>query len=198
MDGDSPKKSCLKKFPLIALVAQSQLDDSALFYDWLQLEFYVVFNTENLYILFCGCILILGNEFWLTLMAYGLKFNTTQFSTSSSDAVHRHRMMESLAYRLSVAQAAQDIQLIERLEQEGRQLEANVRGPEVSQLFTSWLKVIRQGVNRLFEDRSMLRACEFRCGSDRWLYAFDPITEEFLYADSEVELEALMGTIYKR
>jgi hypothetical protein len=130
---------------------------------------------------------------WLTAMAH-----TLQFNTSPIDVMHQRSMMESLTSRLKVAQLAQNTQLIEKLEQEQQQLVPNVKAQARLRFLESCLNAMKQGMSQFFWNGSMLRVCEFSCGSDRWLYAFDPITEEFLYADSEVELEEIIGTTYPR
>jgi hypothetical protein len=116
-------------------------------------------------------------------MAHTLKFNSTQ-----PNAIHQHNIMESLAYRLSVARATRNTQLIERLEQERQQLAANTRAQGLRRFVAFCGKAI-SGVTQIFWWGSTLQVREFNCGSDRWWYAFDPSTGEFLYADSEIELQ---------
>ncbi len=118
-------------------------------------------------------------------MAYTLKFSTAQL-----DAIHQRSMMASLAYRLEVARSASNIQLIERLEQEKQQLTVNVKAQAVLRVAESYLKAIKRGVRNVFWGDSVRGVGEFRCGSDRWWYAVDSNTGEFLYADSEIELHA--------
>jgi hypothetical protein len=120
-------------------------------------------------------------------MTHTLKFNTSQI-----DATHQHNMRASLAYRLEVARSARNIQLIETLEQEQQQLTANVKAQAVLRVVESHLKAIKRGVSNAFWGDSARRVSEFRCGSDRWWYAVDPATGEFRYADSEVELHAML------
>jgi hypothetical protein len=120
-------------------------------------------------------------------MTHTLKFNTSQI-----DATHQHNMRASLAYRLEVARSARNIQLIETLEQEQQQLAANVKAQAVLRVVESHLKAIQRGVRNVFWGDSARRVSEFRCGSDLWWYAVDPATGEFRYADSEVELHAMV------
>jgi sensor domain CHASE-containing protein len=118
-------------------------------------------------------------------MTHTLKFNTSQI-----DATHQQSMRASLAYRLEVARSARNIQLIEKLEQEQQQLTANVKAQAILRVIDLHLKAIKRGVRNVFWGDSARRVSEFRCGSDRWWYAVDPTTGEFLYSDSEVELHA--------
>jgi sensor domain CHASE-containing protein len=118
-------------------------------------------------------------------MTHTLKFNTSQI-----DATHQYNMRASLAYRLEVARSARNIQLIETLEQEQQQLTANVKAQAVLRVVESHLKAIQRGVRNVFWGDSVRGVGEFRCGSDRWWYAVDSNTGEFLYADSEIELHA--------
>lgn len=120
-----------------------------------------------------------------------------QIDGSQASAAHQHSMMDSLAYRLNVAQAARNTHLIELLEQEKQQLAAkeNDRGTLIAK--KGWLKAILEGVSQVFLSGSTLQVSEFNSGSDRWWYAFDPQTGEQVYADSEVELRLWIKENYR-
>lgn len=128
---------------------------------------------------------------WLTAMAHTLKFNTSHIDdVIDIDVIHQRSMMESLTSRLKVARSAQNTQLIERLEQEQQQLAPNVSAQARLRFLKFCLNATKTGMSQVLRNSSMLRVQEFSCGSDRWWYAVDPTTGEFLYADSEVELRA--------
>jgi hypothetical protein len=116
-------------------------------------------------------------------MTHALQFNG--FQTSE---IHQHSMMNSLAYRLNVAQSARNTQLIELLELEKQQLTDQAKDREAWSSQGSGLKAIIQGLNQSFFSGSTLQVSEFNSGSEHWWYAFDPQTGEQVYADSEVEL----------
>jgi hypothetical protein len=125
-------------------------------------------------------------------MAHALQIDGTQASEA-----HQHSMMDSLAYRLNVAQAARNTQLIELLEKEKQQLAAKETGQGTLVAREGWLKAILQGVNQVFSSGSTLQVNEFNSGSDHWWYAFDPRTGEQVYADSEVELRLWIKENYR-
>lgn len=132
------------------------------------------------------------DEFWLKTMAQVLQFNSLQIS-----AIHQHNMMDSLAYRLKIARAAKNPQLIELLEQEKRQIAADCTGRKAFNALEAGLEAAKQGLSKIFFGGSTLQVSEFNLGSDHWWYAFDPRTGACVYADSEVELRLWIKTNYR-
>jgi hypothetical protein len=128
---------------------------------------------------------------WLTAMAHTLKFNA-----SHVDVMHQRSMMESLTYRLQVARAARNAQLVEKLEQEKRQLAPNAGIQSCLRFAESCWKASKQGVSQILWNSSTLQVHEFSCGSDRWWYTFDPSTGECIYADSEIEMSVWINNTY--
>ncbi|AFZ29397.1 hypothetical protein Glo7428_0814 [Gloeocapsa sp. PCC 7428] len=108
------------------------------------------------------------------------------YKDSSHVDRHLESMMASLAHRLEVAKATNNIQLARLLEREAQQL--TIVGTS-SQRFklNAWLKNLKQNVAALFAS-STPQVHEFVNGSDRWWYTINPRTGEFVYADSEAEL----------
>lgn len=125
-------------------------------------------------------------------MAHALQINESQAS-----AIHLHSITSSLAYRLKAAQAARNTQLIELLEKEKQQLAAKANAQVTWVAREGWLKAILQGLNQLLFSGSTLQVSEFNSGSDHWWYAFDPLTGEQVYADSEVELRLWIKENYR-
>ncbi len=125
-------------------------------------------------------------------MAQVLQFNPLQTS-----AIHRHSMMDSLAYRLEIARTARNTQLIELLEQEKRQISAHSTSRKALNALEAWLEAAKEGLSTVFFGGSTLQVSEFNSGSDHWWYAFDPRTGACVYADSEVELRLWIKANYR-
>jgi hypothetical protein len=125
-------------------------------------------------------------------MAQGLQFNPLQTS-----AIHQHNMMDSLAYRLEIARAARNTQLIELLEQEKRQISTHSTSRKALNALEAWLEAAKEGLRTVFFGGSTLQVSEFNLGSDHWWYAFDPRTGACVYADSEVELRLWIKANYR-
>lgn len=110
-------------------------------------------------------------------------------TSSEIFAKHQDSMMSSLAHRLEVAKAENNVQLLELLEEEKRQL-AHLY-PEPAQPFRSLLdslKSLWQNFRLAFLSDSSLKVFEYLEGNDHWWYAFDPQTGQCVYADSQAEL----------
>ncbi len=102
--------------------------------------------------------------------------------------------MDSLAYRLKIARAAKNMQLIELLEHEKRQIAADSTALSALE---AWLEAAKERLSKVFFGGSTLQVSEFNLGSDHWWYAFDPRTGACVYADSEVELRLWIKTNYR-
>jgi hypothetical protein len=108
------------------------------------------------------------------------------YKESSHADRHLESMMTSLAHRLEVAKATNNIQLARVLEREAQQLLFSGTNSQRFKL-NNWLQALKQRVAGLFTS-STPQVHEFVNGSDRWWYTINPHTGEFVYADSEAEL----------
>lgn len=134
-------------------------------------------------------------------MTYAIHSNAAETLTK-----HQDNLMASLAHRLEVARANNNIQLIELLEQEKQQIAATVdrhfdsarprTTTNLTAALSAGLKRLQAGFATLI-GQSELQVSEFMNGSDRWWYAYDPQTGAWVYADSEVELRLWIKQNYQ-
>ncbi len=103
---------------------------------------------------------------------------------------HSQSMRTSLAHRLEVARAANNLQLIRLLEYEQQQIVSSTLVTQNNPLghFQQWIAGFKQAVNSLFRS-SKPKIHQFNNGSDRWWYTTDPRTGRYVYAESEAELQ---------
>jgi len=119
-------------------------------------------------------------------------------ANSQFDARHQANIVASLTHRLDVARATNNVQLIELLEREKRQVVRETKTRRISQASVSWLETLKQTVDRFFFGSTKLQAMEYVDGyGDRWWYAFDPRTGQCVYADSEAELRLWIENNYQ-
>ncbi|NJR66623.1 MAG: hypothetical protein HC772_17025 [Leptolyngbyaceae cyanobacterium CRU_2_3] len=114
--------------------------------------------------------------------------STLQFKLNEISAQHQATIAASLARRLAVAQADQNMQLIALLEQEQEQLSLDSRqsgfaafSAQIKQIWHSWMEAIVQS-SELSVDQIM--------GDDGTLFwrAHDPQTGKTLYAESRSDV----------
>jgi hypothetical protein len=134
-------------------------------------------------------------------MTYAIHSNAAE-----TFAKHQDNLMASLAHRLEVARANNNLQLVELLEQEKQQIAATIdRSANSAQprTQTNLVAALSNGLKRLQEafaammGNSELQVSEFMNGSDRWWYAYNPQTGAWVYADSEVELRLWIKQNYQ-
>ncbi len=126
------------------------------------------------------------------------------FSANSPDflAQHQDNIMASLAHRLEVAKATNNRHLVELLEQEKKQIAADV-SPDHNALSRDherqpdWVQRLKGFVQAIAGTADTLQVSEFVNGSDRWWYAFDPQTGNCVYADSEAEMRLWIEQNYQ-
>lgn len=114
-------------------------------------------------------------------MANSLHPNDTQHLDRHLDS-----MMASLARRIEAAKQADNLQLIELLEQEKQQVRS-LTNEELNPT-SSWFAALKQAIVKALFGGSDLQVCHFVNGSDEWWYLTDPRTGQQVYADSEAEL----------
>lgn len=117
-------------------------------------------------------------------------------------AKHQDNIMASLAHRMEVARAANNLQLVELLKREEQQVIASVEQSEALQIpslgsLTAWFNSFRQSLGKAILGESGLDVAEFVNGRDRWWYAFDSQTGKWVYADSEAELRLWIKENYR-
>ncbi|UBF29233.1 hypothetical protein K9N68_16200 [Kovacikia minuta CCNUW1] len=112
-------------------------------------------------------------------------------------AIHQESMMASLARRLEIARAANNLQLVEQLEREKQQILSNSISGKVSQSLITWFKSLQEKIAQVIAGEPKLEVCQFGEGSDRWWYTFDPRTGECISAESEAEIRVWIQENYK-
>lgn len=110
---------------------------------------------------------------------------------------HHDNIMAILARRIEVAQAANDSQLIELLEQERQQIGQATNSDRNARSFAAKFAAFKQDVVNTFFGGSELQVSQYKQGSDDWWYAFDPQTGNCVYADSEAELRLWIEENYQ-
>ncbi len=107
-------------------------------------------------------------------------------------AKHQDNMMASLARRLEAARAAENMELLQLLEQEQRQLAKLTGSASQSQLISgmlTWLKSLTQTVVDALNQPHELEVQQITDPAGvSWWYAWDPRTGKCLYADTENEV----------
>ncbi len=99
---------------------------------------------------------------------------------------HRDNILTALSHRLQRAKKANDLRLVQLLEQERQQIEQEVP-PLKSRSRGS--NPIQTWLNGILFGKTELQVSQFvDSAKDNWWYAFDPQTGRCVYADSEVEL----------
>jgi hypothetical protein len=101
---------------------------------------------------------------------------------------HSESIRVSLAHRLEVARAANNLQLIRLLEQEQQEIVGSTPVTQSSSHLLKWMLGLKQSVSSLFRS-SKPKIHQFSNGSDRWWYTTDPETGRYIYAESEAELQ---------
>jgi hypothetical protein len=111
---------------------------------------------------------------------------------TSSLAISSHHLgiLASLAHRLEVARANNDRQLIALLEQEQRQFALVPHSPSSCSMpgRSNWLKILVQRLGTALFGSTEPQIYHFANGTDRQWYARHPMTDCWIYADSEAEL----------
>jgi hypothetical protein len=97
-------------------------------------------------------------------------------------------MIASLYHRLEVAKASQNQTLIQLLEQEQRQLEAQFAPSSPLELLLDWFSKLRSALGKLCFGTQGIQIREFSNGYDYWWYACDFEAGRCFYADSKAEL----------
>jgi hypothetical protein len=111
--------------------------------------------------------------------------NINRFPAISS---HHLGILASIAHRLEVARANQDLWLVAQLEQEQRQFAVRpVSIPDRRPPF-SWLQNWKRRLSAALFEPTDAQMHPFANGSDRFWYSRHPITGRWIYADSEAEL----------
>lgn len=116
-----------------------------------------------------------------------MSISTLHTDDSPTFAKHYDNIMSVLARRIEAAQAANNAQLIELLEQEKQQI-AQTATPHRDVPLAVRFDAFKQGLLKVLFGGSGLQASRYQQGSDGWWYAFDPQTGDAVYADSEAEL----------
>lgn len=108
---------------------------------------------------------------------------------------HQDSIMASLAHRLDVARASNNVHLVALLEQEKQQVGKTISKHARSQ--RNWWDTLTQFVVNRFFGSSELQVAEIVDGRDRWWVASDPQTGQMVYADSEAELRLWIEENYQ-
>ena len=117
--------------------------------------------------------------------------NALHINDSDLLAQHRENIIASLSHRLEVARATHNTQLIALLEQEQRQLKAQVTFGKAGSLsaFSNRVKRWWSEIINAIENSNKLSVEQVvdETGSV-WWYAYDPCTGKTLHAETETEV----------
>ncbi|MGB8700590.1 MAG: hypothetical protein WCD18_14330 [Thermosynechococcaceae cyanobacterium] len=125
-------------------------------------------------------------------MAHSLQADSTQIH-----ATHLSNMLDSLAYRLTAAKAAHNAHLVALLEQEKRQIEAELTPRNWMRSLQAGVQALETGLQTLLFGSATLQVHEYSAGADHWWYAFDPNTGNCVYSDSEAEVRQWIEENYQ-
>ncbi len=101
---------------------------------------------------------------------------------------HAESMMSSLAHRLEVARAKNNLSLVALLEREQQQIAGSAAETSQRGHSLDWIAGFRQVAHSLLGNAKP-KIHHFSNGSDRWWYLIDPQTGRHIYAESEAELQ---------
>jgi hypothetical protein len=141
----------------------------------------------------------MGEKLFLLLISSTEPIMNNTLSICDNPLLSRHRdnIMASLTQRLQRARNANDLQLVQLLEQEKQQIEQEVTQLEAASR-SPWLSSIQHWLNSILFGNAELQVSQFVDGdSDEWWYAFDPQTGRCVYADSEAELRLWIKNNYQ-
>jgi hypothetical protein len=114
------------------------------------------------------------------------------------DAAHYTSMIASLERRLEVARQRNDQRLIDLLEQERRQLNADNRQGTLVSGAIAWVKNLWQQMTQLINDATALQVWQSNDQQgNRWWFAYDPTTGRSTCTDSESEMRIWIEQNYQ-
>lgn len=123
--------------------------------------------------------------------------STLHTGDAQTFAKHHDNIMSVLARRIEAAQAANNAQLIELLEQEKQQIVQTATPHRDARSLTVRFNAFKQSLLNAVLGNSSLQVSRYQQGSDGWWYAFDPRTGDSVYADSEAELRLWIKENYR-